>query len=156
MSYSRSYYDIDKLHPFDLTGILVYEDVFNGVLDNFELPGGRTVPYEVIDLVQGDNRTVKVYVKDRNMDIVNLAGATAWFAARMTADGSNVIQKSTANPSQGQIGAADEGEILFYIVPSDTNQLAIRQYLWYVNVMLQNGKSYTVVNGVLNLLSVVG
>ncbi len=155
-NFARSYYEIDQLHPFDLTGVLVYEDVFTGIADNYELAGGCTVPYEVIDIVKGNDRTIRVYVKDRNLDIIDLTGATAYFVAQETPESPIVINLTTANISEGEIGAADEGEIFFYFVPATTTVLNIRQYVWYVVVTLSNGKQYTVVNGVMNLLRNTG
>jgi len=149
-------YDMSKMYPYDLNGILVSEISLCGIIDNYPIRR-RAVPYESIDLCANNNRTFRVYVKTPNLDVVNVAGATGVFSIKVTKDSSSpVIKKSTANPSEGAIGSPDAGELFFYIVPSDTVNLDIRQYVFDVRVTLSSGKTYTVVEGVINLQQSVG
>jgi len=148
------FFDPDKLNTFDLLGELVRENKFVGIVTNF--PRRRKVPFEVIDLFADDDRTIRVFVKDTDLNIVDLTGAICVFSVKETKeDTSFVFQKSSAVPAEGMIGAADEGEVFFFIVPADTVSLGIRQYVWDVRVELSNGKTYTVLTGTLNLLQPV-
>jgi len=114
------------------------------------------VPYESFDLYADDNRRLRVLMRDSNLNVVDITGGTGVFTVKATKSGSVVIQKSTAVPSEGMIGAADEGEMYFFIVPADTNALDIRQYVFDVRLTKADGSTYTTVEGVLNLLEPVG
>jgi hypothetical protein len=148
-------FDSSSLHPDDLNGILVAETQASGIVNNY--PGRSAVPSISIDLYANNNRTLRVFIKTPDLNIVDLTGAAGLFTVR-TEKGSAtiIIQKSTAIPAQGQIGSADQGEMFFYIVPADTSSLAIRQYVYDVRVTLSTGKTYTVLEGVINLLKPVG
>jgi len=153
---AEAFYDMSKMYPYDLNGILVSEISLCGIIDNYPIRR-RAVPYESIDLYANNNRTFRVYVKTPNLDVVNVAGATGVFSIKVTKDSSSpVIRKSTAVPSEGAIGSPDAGELFFYIVPSDTVNLDIRQYVFDVKVTLSSGKTYTIVEGVINLQQNVG
>lgn len=115
------------------------------------------MPYYGIEMYADNDRTFRVYVKDGNLDIIGLTGATAVLTIKKTkASATATITKSTANPAEGMIGAADEGEIFFYILPADTASIELRQYVFDVTVTLSSGKSYTVLEGTINLLQPVG
>ena len=114
------------------------------------------MPYVKFDLYAGSNRRLRVYIKTGDLQIVDLTGATCIFTMRDTKDDPIVIQKSTANPTEGMIGAADEGEAFFFLVPSDTDALNICQYVFDVSVTLASGEIYkSTVEGVINLLQPV-
>jgi hypothetical protein len=144
------------LHPNDLTGILEFETQMCGVVNNY--PVGRSaVPFETINLYANSDRTLRVYIKTPELNIVNLAGATGVLTVKTDKKAVvSAIVKSTSDPSQGAIGSADQGEMFFYLVPSDTEPLDIRQYVFDVKVTLSTGKSYTVLEGVINLEEPVG
>lgn len=115
------------------------------------------MPFVMIDLNTGDNRTFRVYVKNPDLDIVNLTGALCLFTVKTDkATSAITFQKSTAYPDQGEIGSPDQGEVFFYIVPEDTESLAIRQYVFDIRVTLASGKTYTVLDGVIDLQKSVG
>ena len=115
------------------------------------------MPYESIELYANNNRTFRVYVKTPDLNVVNVAGATGVFTMKVTKDSdSPILRKSTANPSEGEIGSPDAGELLFYIVPADTVNMSIRQYVFDVRVTLASGKTYAVLEGVVNLQQSVG
>ena len=149
-------YDASKLHPDDLTGILTSETRMCGIVNNYPV-GRRVVPYEEIQLYASDNRTLRVFVKTPNLDIVDLTGAVGVLSVR-TEKGAvaTVVVKHTNVPAEGQIGAANEGEMFFYLVPADTSALDIRQYVFDVRVTLLTGKVYTVLDGTIDLQKPVG
>lgn len=147
-------YDTSSLPECDLVGILTAETKLCGKINNCPL-GREAVPYYSIDLYANNNRRLRVYIRDGDLNIIDLTGATCVFTAKLTKSGSAVIQKSTAVAGEGAIGAADEGECFFYIEPSDTSSLDITQYVYDIQVTLSSGSKYTVVEGVLNLLQPV-
>ena len=114
------------------------------------------MPYESIDLYAKNNRTFRVYVKDADLNIVNVAGCTAVFTFKKTKSDSALFTKSTAIAGQGQIGSPDQGELIFYILPADTVNLDIQQYVFDVRLTLPSGATYTVIEGVINLQQPVG
>jgi len=144
-------YDASKLHPDDLNGILVSEKILCGIVNNY--PIGRTaVPFESIDMYANNDRTIRVFVKTPDWNIVDLFGATGVLTIKQNKEDTvAIISKSTAVPVQGEIGSSDEGEMFFYLVPLDTNALTIRQYVYDIKVTLSNGKKYTIAEGVINL-----
>lgn len=149
-------YDATQLHPDDILGILTSENCLYGYVNNFPIRR-LAVPYESIDLFAGNDRTFRVYVKTPELNIVDLTGATGVLTIKTDKDSSvKVVEKSTAVSGEGQIGSADEGEMFFYLIPSDTSSLAIRQYVYDFKVTLSNGKTYTVAEGVINLNKSVG
>jgi hypothetical protein len=149
------YYNSDRMPVGDLVGILVAETKLCGAINNRPLRRVK-VPYYSMELYRDDDRRLRVYIRDGDLNIIDLTGATCLFTAKINkGDATPVIQKSTANPSEGIIGAADEGECFFFIVPADTENLDICQYVYDVRVTLSDGKTYTTVEGVLNLLEPV-
>lgn len=148
-------YDTSSLPPCDLVGILTAEMQLYGIINNCPLRR-RAVPFYSMDLYANNNRRLRVYIRDGDLNIVDLTGATCLFTVKMLkADAVLTIQKSTAVPAEGQIGSADQGECFFYILPADTASLAIAQYVYDVSVELADGNQYTTVEGVLNLLQPV-
>jgi len=148
-------YDTQSLPECDLLGILVTEQRMCGIINNCPLRR-RPVPFETMDLYAANNRRLRVFIRDANLNIINLTGATGVFTVKLLkSDASPTIQKSTAVPAEGMIGAADEGEMFFFILPADTDSLDICQYVFDVQVTLADGNVYTTVEGVLNLLQPV-
>jgi hypothetical protein len=148
-------FDMTKMFPYDLTGILISQVSLCGLINNYPVRRDA-VPYESIDMYANNNRTFRVYVKTPELNIVNVTGATGIFTFKKTKDDPPLFTKSTAIPAQGAIGSPDQGELLFYIVPADTSGLDIRQYVFDVRVTLATGKTYTVLEGVVNLQQPVG
>ena len=148
-------YDTSSLPECDLVGILTAETQLCGIINNCPLRR-RAVPYYPMDLYANNNRRLRCYVRDGDLNIIDLTGATCVFTVKMSkSDTSPTIQKSTAVSGEGQIGSADQGECFFYILPTDTDSIDIAQYVYDVTVTLADGNSYTVVEGVLNLLEPV-
>jgi len=148
-------YDYGSLPPCDLVGILVAETQLYGIINNRPLRR-RAVPYYAIDLYANNDRRLRCYIRDGDLNIIDLTGATCVFTVRLTKDTAIVLQKSTAVAGEGEIGSADQGECFFYIEDVDTANLDITQYVYDVRVTLSDGLTYTVVEGVLNLLEPVG
>ena len=146
------YYNVDDMHPFDLNGVLVYENVYDGLVNNIPSNRVKKVPFENLFLTQSDDRTLRIYVKDPNSEVINLTGAVAVLSFRESSVSDDVsIQLSTAVAAEGVIGAADRGELFFFLVPDQTADLSLRQYVWDCRVTLESGKSYTVLTGVMDL-----
>jgi hypothetical protein len=142
-------YKIDNLHPNDLMGILEFETQWCGIVNNSSLRR-PTVPFEPLDLYAGSDRTLRVYIKTPELNVVDLTGATGIMTVK-TGKGESV----SVLVKEGILGATDEGEIFFYLVPADTASLAIRQYVYSISITLSSGKIYTVMEGVINLLQPV-
>jgi hypothetical protein len=150
-------YDPSKLPQCDLLGIVTSENKICGIINN--CPGRREpVPFQTIDLFAGDDRQLRLLVKNGELQIIELDGAAkAVFTVKLRADDATpVFTKDTDVSGEGMIGAADEGEAFFFIVPADTASLTVCQYVWDVRVTLDDGKTYTVARGLLNLLEPVG
>ena len=121
-------YDMTRMYPYDLQGILITKTDMYGMVNNH--PVGRdAVPYESIDMYAKNNRTFRVYVKDADLNVVNVAGCTAIFTFKKTKSDAALSAKSTAVVGQGAIGSPDQGELIFYILPADTVNLDIQQNL---------------------------
>lgn len=147
-------YDYSKMYPCDLNGSLVAEVKMNGVINNYPVRRAA-VPYYAIDMYLSDDRTFRVFVKTPNLNVVDITGATGVMTVKTIKGGSVIISKSTAVPAEGQIGAADEGEMFFFFVPADTSSLDARQYVFDITVTLSSGKKYTILDGVMNLIQPV-
>ena len=142
-------YDASHLHPGELTGIYVPETKMCGTVNWYgSSSGGKTVPYSKVDLYINNNRTLRIFIKDEDLNIVDLTGTTLVLTVRKDTP---TFTKSTSVVGEGAIGAADEGECLFYILPADTASLG-GQYIFDVALTTVNGKTYTVLEGILNLL----
>jgi len=137
--------------PETLEGRLNAQDTLNVFIDRV----GDRYMYQNLDLYADNNKTYHIYVKDRNLEPIDLTGATCVLTVKDEKGGTTVIQKSTAVAGQGEIGAPDQGEAYFYIVPADTSALAYQQYVYDVKVTLANTKTYTVLEGIINLLQPV-
>ena len=149
-------FDPTSLHPDDLTGILFSEVQMCGIVNNYPV-GRHAVPFQPVDLFANNDRTFRVFVKTPDLNIVNLTGAQGILTVKTDKSAiSPVFQKSTMVGTQGAIGSPDQGEMFFYIVPADTANLEIRQYVFDVKTILSTGKAYTVLEGVLNLDQPVG
>lgn len=147
-------FDTSKLHPNDLNGILASEIQMCGIQNPY---GRSAVPYETIEMYANNDRVLRVYAKTADLNIVNLTGAVGVFTVKTDKTATlAVITKHTNVPAEGQIGAADEGEMFFYIVPADTVHLDIRQYVFSIRITLSTGKTYTILEGVINLEQPVG
>ena len=144
-------YNSDLLPKCDLYGIVEFETKLCGIINN--CPQRRKpVPFIIMDLFSDNNRQLRFFARDASLNVVDLTGATCILTVKESKSSTTpVIQKSTAVPGEGMIGAADEGEAFFFIVPADTVSLAHCQYVYDVTVILADGNIYTTVEGYLNL-----
>ena len=149
----EEFYDHTKAYPCDLNGILFFEQRMEGIVNNY--PRRVTVPSYTVDMYKSDDRTFRVFVKTPELNVVDLTGAVGNMTFKEQPGGSVVIDKSTNVAGEGQIGAADEGEMFFYLVPADTSSIDARQYVFDISVTLASGKKYTILTGVMNLLQPV-
>ena len=156
MPVTEVFYDASQMPRCDLVGILVAETQLCGVINNCPLRR-RAVPFYSMELYADNNRRLRVYIRDPQLNVIDITGAVGIFTVKLSkSDLVPVIQKSTDVAGEGEIGAADEGEMFFYILPTDTDSLDIGQYVYDIRVTLEDGSTYTTVEGVLNLLQPVG
>lgn len=136
--------------PDELVGELVWQEKFLAFIDAY--PRRTRVVFQNLTLYAGNDKTYVIYVKDRDLNEVDVTGATGVFTMKEAkGDTSAVVTKSTANAGEGEIGAGNHGEIYFYLEPDDTKDLDIRQYVFDMKVILANGNVYTVLEGTINL-----
>ena len=149
-----NYYKNEHLHPFDLTGYAVFQTVATGIVNPYEWNGRCRMPAENFSMYRGNDRTVRVFAKTPDLDIVDLTGAVGIMTLRDRKGDTVLLTRATNVVEQGEIGAADEGEMLFYFAPADTASMEIRQYAFDVTVTLSGGKRYTILEGVMELKEV--
>jgi len=150
MAKIEAYFDGDYRKPYDFVGTITITEYMSGVINNYPREGDE-MPFYTSDFYAGNNRTYRVYAKDKTLNTINITGATCVMTWRKTKDGSNVVQKSTAVAAEGQITDATHGEMEFYFVPADTSDLLARQYVFDVKVVTSDSKEYTILEGVINL-----
>jgi hypothetical protein len=138
--------NIERLNTADYIGICESSLDFNGYT---ETPKGRdNMRTEDITMATGENKTIRVFVKDKSLNVLNIAGATSYFTIKNSSDTSSVLlQKSTAIAGQGEIGVAANGEIIFYFTPDDTKDMSATQYVYDVLLVKADGKKYEVLKG---------
>ncbi|MFQ5647250.1 MAG: BppU family phage baseplate upper protein [bacterium] len=105
-----------------------------------------------IELYRGDSRTLEVTVSDENGP-ANLTGSTVKFSVKKKkGDTAYIIKKSTTDPSEINIVDAVNGKLEIYLIPDDTQDVAIASYHFDVEVETSTNKIYTVVAGKLSIL----
>ncbi|MCK9154610.1 MAG: hypothetical protein M0P12_00700 [Paludibacteraceae bacterium] len=110
------------------------------------------MPNNNFELSKGDDRMIRVYMKDENLDILDLNGAEARFYLSESSKSSTyVIRKSTNSYSEGVIRTPERGEVIFFLGASDTKDLDPTQYYFQIVLILSNGRRYTACTGYMNL-----
>ena len=142
------YYSERFNQPEDLVGYVHVVDTMKGIVDPY--PGGLIMNYN-LTLFMGNNKIYRVYVRDRDLNPLDVTGGIGVFTVKPTKADAAVLTKRTDISGQGSIGAPDMGELLFILVPADTASLEERQYVFDAKFKTASGTIYTVVNGVLNL-----
>jgi hypothetical protein len=154
---SVKYYSAGQVKANELQGTLERVCRFNGYT---ELPHNMTYGYNMtnaIEIFQGDSRIVRVYVKDQDMNVINLNGATAKLYVADTSKATQyLIRKSTAVIGEGAITDPVHGEVSLYLKSTDTASLPAGQYFYLVQVYLSTGDKYTVLKGLINVSTDVG
>ena len=132
-----------------LIGVVVKEKCVVGLISDNE---GDSMSVEQIRMNIGEDKTVRVFIKDTYLNPIDITGAIAVLTIK---DGSTVlISKSTAIIGQGEIGTGNKGELLFYITPSDTATIGASQYTYNVQVTFNSGKIYYPLSGTIQFDSI--
>jgi len=145
------FYQTTYLFPYDVNGTLERITKINGTVGHpkWRLPKMQS---NSIEIYKGDNRMIRVYVKDENLDIIDLNGAEArLLIAEGTQSSSYLIRKTTENYEDGVIKTPELGEIIFFINTDDTKDLDPSQYYYQIIVVLKNGQRYTVCSDMFDL-----
>lgn len=91
---------------------------------------------------KGNSKNFTVYVKDENLNIIDLTNTTIimnWFEKRSNTN--TIISK------QGSALDAQNGIAQFIYEPLDTANLNTKQYYWNIKLTLQTGEIYTIAEG---------
>lgn len=107
--------------------------------------------YKNLFLTIGDTKQYVCYVKDRNLNPIDISDTVCTFKAWEDTDEDPVIELETNVAGEGTIGAADQGEFYFYFQPATTSSLSEQQYPFIITIDFPSGAHYTVANGVLQL-----
>lgn len=145
-----SYYLKSYSYPHNIHGTIRRTVTLAGYTENKRI---HNMPSNnAIELYRGDSKMIRVFVKDENLDVVDLSNAEARFFVSYTSRSkSYLLSKSTANFRQGVIRTPERGEVVFFIDSEDTCSLDVGQYFYQVVVFLSNGSRYTVVSSFVNL-----
>lgn len=107
---------------------------------------------QTISMVQGEDRTIEVVVRDSSKKLVNLTGAKTYLAVKNSCDDEDaLIEKMNlaagGDSTQSEIldQTTKRGRVQFYLLPEDTEDLDARGYTWQVWVETVGGKRYAVV-----------
>jgi len=85
-------------------------------------------------------------VTDSDGKASDLTGARVVLTVKETvADTNPIIQKISDFPAQAEVTVPRSGKAKIYLIPSDTQTLAIKQYVFDVWIILPNGKRFAVV-----------
>lgn len=137
--------------PYDLSGIIERTTTVLGTA------GSRTRRFTImssnsVSLPRGNNRMIRVFIKDINGDIINLNGAEGrFFVATSSKATSYLLRKTTTDYTEGTVRTPEKGEVIFFLKPEDTENLHTSQYFYQVLIILKNGERHTVCSDVLNI-----
>jgi len=86
----------------------------------------------VIDLARGTDRTLRLTVTEDGV-AVDITDADLTFTVRVDlASATTVIQKTTADPAEIDLTDPENGIAEIYLVPTDTEDLAVGTYVYDV------------------------
>jgi len=107
-----------------------------------------------IQMYLRDDRTLSLTINDSDDDPVDLTDAKLYFTVKTKMsdpDTSAIFQKKNAAAGGGdteiKVTDATGGAAEIYVVPADTEDVNPGNYMWDVQVILANGKTYTVLRG---------
>jgi hypothetical protein len=104
------------------------------------------LPENSLSIIRGTSKTLELQVTDADGKFVDLTGGKVVMTVKAVATDLNpLIQKTTDNPAQAEITVPREGKARIYLVPADTQTLAIKQYTFDVWFIMASGKRFAVV-----------
>lgn len=106
----------------------------------------NVLPANAFPMRRGQAKTLGLTVVDGQGKPYNLTGATVIMTVKESAESQNVlIRKTSETPTQAIITSPREGLAQIFLMPSDTKNLSIKQYVFDVWVVTADGKPYPVV-----------
>jgi len=142
-------YNKEFSHPCNLVGRLVWEWELIGQT-NYNR--GTQMKYENLSMYKGEDKSIHIYIKDQDLNPIIMTGSMSTFVVKKSkSDATNLIEKHTNVNGEGMIGAPEQGEIYFNLMPSDTNNLEPRQYVWHVKTVTASAKTFIVFEGTLTI-----
>ena len=104
------------------------------------------LPENAVTVIRGTSKTLEMIVTDSDGKASDLTGARVVLTVKETvADTNPIIQKISDFPAQAEVTVPRSGKAKIYLIPSDTQTLAIKQYVFDVWIILPNGKRFAVV-----------
>ncbi len=99
-----------------------------------------------IDIFQGDNKTYKLTVVDRNDAVVDISSSTIKFIVKkLLGDTTGLITKTTADAAEVLITDGPNGAAEIYLVPADTSSMERGEYEYDVEYTAVSGKKHTII-----------
>ena len=104
------------------------------------------LPENSVTIVRGSSKTLEIAITDSEGKAANITGAKVIFTVKADpSDNSPLIQKNSDHSSQAELTLPRLGKARIYISPSDTQNMAAKQYVFDVWVILASGKRYVVI-----------
>ena len=104
------------------------------------------LPENAVSIIRGTSKTLEMLVTDSKGKPSDLTGAKVVLTVKETVGATNpIIQKISDFPAQAEITVPRSGIARIYLVPGDTQTLAIKQYVFDVWVILANAKRFAVI-----------
>jgi len=103
-------------------------------------------PVNVLEVYRGANKTVQLQITDETGRVLNLTGAKVIFSVKESvSDPRPFIVKTTDDPTQIDVMDVKGGVVQIYLLPRDTQNRPIQQYVFDVWVLLSNGDQFPVI-----------
>jgi hypothetical protein len=104
------------------------------------------LPENALVLVRGTSKTLELIITDADGKAVDITGAKIVMSVKVAAtDAAPLIQKSSDSITQAEVTVPREGKARIYLVPADTQTLAVKSYVFDVWLVLASGKRFAVV-----------
>ena len=142
------HYNADHAHPMELEGEITFEDILSGVIEDNEIERVGVMNTENLAIPHGDDRQLRVYLRNPNNDVVSSTDSSSVLEIRETKSGAVTKSLSTDVPAEGMLGDQQDGELFFFLTTAD---LEVRQYTYRILTTLPTNKTYTVSRGLLNI-----
>ena len=103
-------------------------------------------PKNAVTMTRGTSKTLALSVTRDDGSVPNLTGAKIAFTLKAAiTDDRVVVVKTSSKPSEVWITDPGGGKAEIYLIPGDTKNLPIRQYVYDIWVQLAAGERYAVV-----------